>query len=316
MTYQQQDWEDEPAKTTPVSAGRLTHIEAGLGGVGAAVAGHLAADDPHPGYLTDTEGDGRYAGTAHTHDADDLTALPPHAASHATAGADPVSPGGIGAATPGEVAAAVSAHAAATDPHPVYLTVAEADARYARSRGVYPLSAYGFHSASDQVTVFGTPSPLSGLFGCRILVPAGVPIVEAATIVNAAGVVGAGGLNGFAVYSDDPQLQLLGATPDDDTVWTADGWRRATLTAPIDPEPVERYVFGLLNAAGFTTAPGILYAVVDPSSGVGMSGGVDAAHLRSFFAPALSSWPASIDRGSVTRTSFLPLMALAGDSGS
>ena len=55
-----------------------------------AINAHLAATDPHPVYLTQTEGDAR-------------------------------------------VTVGINAHLAATDPHPVYLTQTEADARYLRA---------------------------------------------------------------------------------------------------------------------------------------------------------------------------------------
>jgi hypothetical protein len=54
-----------------------------------------------------------------------------HAASHATAGTDPVSPASIGADVAGAASSAVSTHLAAGDPHPQYLTPAEGAAAYA-----------------------------------------------------------------------------------------------------------------------------------------------------------------------------------------
>lgn len=75
----------------------------------AAVNAHLAATDPHPSYLTQVEGDGRYRQTA-------------------VALTDADIPAAI--ARDAEVASAIANHIAATDPHPTYLTVAEADRRY------------------------------------------------------------------------------------------------------------------------------------------------------------------------------------------
>lgn len=78
-----------------------------------------------------------------------------HAATH-QGGVDPITPAGIGAATTGhthtgvyELSGAVDAHAAAGDPHPVYLTSAEANAAYAATG----------HTHSPKVTVSAEGSP-------------------------------------------------------------------------------------------------------------------------------------------------------------
>jgi hypothetical protein len=71
--------------------------------ISSAVTAHVAAADPHPGYLTQAEGDSRYRQSA-------------------TALSDSDIPAGI--ARDSEVAAAIGAHEAAVDPHPGYLTAA------------------------------------------------------------------------------------------------------------------------------------------------------------------------------------------------
>lgn len=75
----------------------------------AAINAHIAAVDPHPIYLTQAEGDGRYRQTT-------------------TALTDADIPAAITRDV--EVTAAVTAHVAAADPHPVYLTQTEGDGRY------------------------------------------------------------------------------------------------------------------------------------------------------------------------------------------
>jgi hypothetical protein len=72
--------------------------------VASAIATHLATTDPHPGYLTQTEGDGRYRQTA-------------------TPLTDADIPAAI--ARDAEVTTAINAHLAAADPHPGYLTQTE-----------------------------------------------------------------------------------------------------------------------------------------------------------------------------------------------
>ncbi len=77
--------------------------------VTAAVAAHVAAVDPHPTYLTQAEGDGRYRQTT-------------------VALTDTDIPAAI--ARDAEIAVAAAAHVGASDPHPIYLTEVEADANY------------------------------------------------------------------------------------------------------------------------------------------------------------------------------------------
>ncbi len=77
--------------------------------VAAAISTHVAAADPHPTYLTQTEGDGRYRQTATPLSDADIPAV---------------------IARDSEVTAAISAHVAAADPHPAYLTQTEGDGRY------------------------------------------------------------------------------------------------------------------------------------------------------------------------------------------
>lgn len=116
--------------------------------IAAAVSAHANAANPHPGYLTPAEADALYApigstGTGSTNlsttqsattvtvasDTGGDAILP--AATGSAAGimsaAQASSVAGIGAA----VSAGVAAHVAASDPHPGYLTQAEADALYA-----------------------------------------------------------------------------------------------------------------------------------------------------------------------------------------
>ena len=65
--------------------------------VTAALAAHTGAGDPHPVYLTQLEGDGRYTTPA---------------------------------SVDGSITSAITAHEALTNPHPIYLTQAEGDALY------------------------------------------------------------------------------------------------------------------------------------------------------------------------------------------
>jgi len=80
--------------------------------VASLIANHTTAVDPHPGYLTQTEGDGLYRRSAVAlTDADIPTAI----------------------ARDAEVTSAIANHTAAVDPHPGYLTRTEGDGLYRRS---------------------------------------------------------------------------------------------------------------------------------------------------------------------------------------
>lgn len=179
----------------------------------------------------------------------------------------------------------------------------------ATPNGVYPISAYGFSTASDNISVFKTTSALANTFYARIFVPKGNAITTAGTIIPTAGTVGAGGLNGFAVYSDAGVL--LGSTTTDDALWGTVGWRTKALSAPVAASSVDRFVIAGITVNGFTVSPNSVYAEVGPSSGAGMSGGNGVTNRRSFFSGSLAAWPATINPATEgTATSFLPLIAL------
>lgn len=86
------------------------------GAAATAMTAHTGASDPHPQYLTSAEGAAAYAPLSHTHIIANVTGL-----QTALDVKD-----ALGAAD-----AAVAAHLSAGNPHPEYLTPAEADAVYA-----------------------------------------------------------------------------------------------------------------------------------------------------------------------------------------
>lgn len=100
-------WKNETLANAGVSA--TSHAHAGVydpaGTAAAAIVSHEAASDPHPTYLTSTEGNATYSATGHAH-----------------AGVyDPA----------GTAASAITTHESAADPHPTYLTSTEGNAAYA-----------------------------------------------------------------------------------------------------------------------------------------------------------------------------------------
>ncbi|MFN3749244.1 MAG: hypothetical protein ACK4SJ_11215 [Sphingorhabdus sp.] len=112
---------------------------------------HTAAADPHPTYLTAAEGNAAYAALSHTQAISTVSGLQPAldtkvddsqlsaygltlvddadaAAARITLG---LGSAATSASTAFEAAGAVAVHAAAADPHPVYLTATEGNAAYA-----------------------------------------------------------------------------------------------------------------------------------------------------------------------------------------
>ncbi|MEG4807926.1 hypothetical protein QUA82_09875 [Microcoleus sp. F8-D3] len=123
--------------------------------VTAAINSHKAETDPHPIYLTQAEGDGRYR-------------------QNSAAITDAELPSTIARDT--EVTAAINSHKAETDPHPIYLTQAEGDARYGTSAlkstiftGTMPTAAG--NSASF---IHGIPSANIRCFNCMVQTPDGI----------------------------------------------------------------------------------------------------------------------------------------------
>lgn len=86
---------------------RPTTAEQGTA-ITAAVSAHVAAADPHPGYLTPAEGDEAYVGLGDARLTDARTPTA-HKSTHAAGGSDALTPGDIGADPAGTAAAAVAA---------------------------------------------------------------------------------------------------------------------------------------------------------------------------------------------------------------
>lgn len=177
------------------------------------------------------------------------------------------------------------------------------------SVGGYPISAYGFHSASDDPAVFTGAStiPDAGAFYARIYVPAGKAITVVAAMVKTAGTLGAGGRNGFAVF-DDTGAQL-GTTPDDNNLWLSTGWVIKALSTPIPAATTERFLFGGAGCAGYTVAPNIAY-LTNGNTAIITGGGYNVTNHRRAFYDASTSWPASFNPASYGTDpgGYLPLI--------
>jgi hypothetical protein len=129
----------------------------------AALAAHTAAGDPHAGYATDADL-AAHAAAGDPHGAYLLEA--DAAATYLTPAAGDAlfltpAEGDARYATPTTLATAVSAHAAAGDPHPSYLTHAEGDALYVPAANTYAIARAG-GSATVNADGSLTLTPVAG----------------------------------------------------------------------------------------------------------------------------------------------------------
>ncbi|HSW81288.1 MAG TPA: hypothetical protein VLG40_02725 [Candidatus Saccharimonas sp.] len=181
-----------------------------------------------------------------------------------------------------------------------------------QNTGVYPLSAYGFFTATAAVESCTQVSTLSGIFFGRVFVPAGKAINGIGTVITTAGTVGAGGENSFAVYTDAGVL--VQQTTTTNTLWTTTGWVTQTFGTPIASQGSDRYVYVSAISNGYSAAANTMYAVFGNTAGAAMSGGygMSATAGRRAFYNGASSWPASFDPTTYgTLSNYLPLIALA-----
>jgi len=171
------------------------------------------------------------------------------------------------------------------------------------TNGMYPLSEYGFFTASAPIEACNGNSTMGSLFFARIRIPAGKAITKAALVVTSAGTVGSGGNNCFAVYDDDGNF--VAQTPADDTLWASTGWRTATFTTPIAAQATDRFVYVTSYVVGYSGTPSQVYNTVGDTA-------LYAGPLRrrSFYGSA-SPLPTTVDVVNFgSNTSYLPFYAL------
>ena len=112
------------------------------------LSSHIAASDPHPGYLTPAEASGLYeaSGTATTLMSAHTSAVDPHptylTSAEASGTYEPV----------GTAAATLAAHTAAVDPHPTYLTAAEGTTLCNAIVASSPQNGFGYNQTWQNVT--------------------------------------------------------------------------------------------------------------------------------------------------------------------
>jgi hypothetical protein len=177
---------------------------------------------------------------------------------------------------------------------------------------VYPLSAYGFFTASADLDLFGKAGeqdPINEIFFSRIFVPAGKAITCVAALVTVAGATPGSGLQGFGIYSDDGS-QLLYSSPAP-VLWTSTGWHVDTLGTPIAAQGADRFVYVGRAATGYGTAPFMPYCVIPALLTQG--GGNGVSHRRSFYlSPGTATWPTSINPATAGTDAggYIPLITL------
>lgn len=178
--------------------------------------------------------------------------------------------------------------------------------------GIYPLSAYGFFTASGPVESFTSNSTAGGIFFVRVFVPAGNAINGAATIVRTAGTVGTGGENSFAIYEDDGTFDVSSVS--DDTLWATTGWKSKAFPSPVAASNVDRFVLVGLITTGYSSPPYIMYSVQGGGAPGTAGGGYNLpGHRRSFYSGSASSWPASINPATYGSdpSGYIPFVGLA-----
>lgn len=169
---------------------------------------------------------------------------------------------------------------------------------------LYPLSAYGYHSCSENIGCFRDSGALGEMFFARVWVPAGKTITKIGTFCRSGGVVGAGGLNGFGIWSDDGS-NLLYSSPNDDAMWTVTGEIVKILDTPIPSASVGRFFRCAMSSRGYSTPPLMNYVTGSPAI-TGLGG------RRGFYIGGQTIWPASFNPATFGSESggYLPLILL------
>lgn len=191
-------------------------------------------------------------------------------------------------------------------------TIAQGNHTHARLSGIYPLSAYGFFTATAAIEAFTANSTLGGIFIARVFVPANTPIAGIGTVVRIAGTLSGGGQNGFAIYEDDGTFDV--ASVSDNNLWATAGWQTKTFTTPVAAQASDRFVYACVLVNGYSSVPYILYNVQGGGIIGTTGGGYNMPnHRRAFYQNNVTSWPASFNPATygLDPNGYVPLIALA-----
>jgi len=180
----------------------------------------------------------------------------------------------------------------------------------ASPQSIYPLSAYGFIAATDNILLFGGSSGAGGgdTFYARLYVPPGATISAIKVAIHQGGTYnGTGTPNQLALY-DDNGTQIA-TTPDDPTLWSAAGWHGGNLPSTIAAQNTGRFVYVGFIIAGYS---GISLAWPNAAN---IASEITSANVngkkRGMYLNGQSSLPASFDPTSFgTTSSYIPLFGL------
>lgn len=175
--------------------------------------------------------------------------------------------------------------------------------------GAYPLSGYGFHSASVPIETARSDSTHGAGWATRVYVPAGKAINTIGVFVSQTGGVGSGN-NAFAVYDDSGNF--VASTPTDNNLWVADhAWVLKNLSSPIAAQGSGRFVYIVTYQNGSATDANIAYLNI--GFGEKMMSGGPSGKFRSFPVSGMgSSFPSTINVATPgTNFGYLPLVVLA-----
>jgi hypothetical protein len=205
----------------------------------------------------------------------------------------------------GTSTAAIAAHVAAGDPHPVYLTQAEGDALYAAigggggsadGRSTMDLSFWGFKAASDNPLAFMSQGPIVNgqQFTTAVWVPAGVAITNVYAAITTAGVYdGSTTENRLGVY--EANGTKVGQTADLGNAWQTTGWRGGAIAGgPIASQGTGRFVWVGVVVRGYTSSPSFAYPA-SPSDFAHQIIGPGQTRRRTFYSGGQTALLASID---------------------
>ncbi len=173
----------------------------------------------------------------------------------------------------------------------------------------YPLSGYGFHSASIPIETARSDSNHGPAWVTRVWVPAGKAINSIGMFVSSgSGSTPGSGNNAFAIYDDSGNF--VASTTPDNNLWTADhDWNMKALPAPIAAESSGRFVY-VVSFHNGGTDPNVAYLNI--GFGEKMFRGGITSHYRSFVTSYAASFPSTIDVASGgSNFGFLPLVVLA-----
>lgn len=150
----------------------------------------------------------------------------------------------------------------------------------------------------------------------RIPVPAGKAITTLWVCVGIAGsyLASSGRPNQLALSDDDGNL--LSLTPDDNTLYTVQGWRSGTLVSPQAAQATPRWVYVALTVGDMTGLqlryPTTASTFVGSTDANTINGGPEPRR-RSMYVNGLSALPSAFDPTTYgTVTPYLPLVALSG----